>query len=237
VYRLSYIAFSILALLLFSLNLKSQQTGEPLPGLNPDTVYVFESPRPLINPVPPESRIKNLIGFSLNMSGSGYGAGFSYTRKINEIFSLFTSFYFSGARNSDELEYWDPYTGQTIIPGKVNRLYLLPLMFGGELQPFHDVFDDSFRPYLRLGVGPSFIFANDYSVEFFKAIGQTEIYTRFGSFLGLGANLMGQGKTTMGLDISYYYIPFGGNGLESMKDLPIYNFGGIVLSLNFSYKF
>ena len=218
-------------------NIFAQHTGEPLPGYNPDTVFVFESPRPLVSLAPSERKYNNYAGFSLIMSGSGYGMGMYYSKSITEDLHAFTGFFLSGARNTDEIEYWNTNTGETFIPGKINRLYLLPLMFGAEYFLFNNQIDDSFKPYVRLGLGPSFIFANSYNVEFFKALGQTDTYIRFGAIGGIGAFLMSQGKTNMGIDISYYYIPFGGNGIESIVNFPIRDFGGIVLSLNFGFKF
>jgi hypothetical protein len=53
----------------------------------------------------------------------------------------------------------------------------------------------------------------------------------------MGANFGSNNKTLVSANIRYYIIPFGGEGLESIKDLPITQFGGIFLSLSFGTKF
>ena len=215
----------------------AQKTGEVTPEYNPDTVFVFNSPRPLVRKAPSEMVYDKGVGFHLLLSGNGYGLGFFYTKHITKSLNAFASLYLSGARNTDEFEYYDPQTGQIIIPGKKNRLYLLPLMFGLNYYMLRDVLSKSFQPYLGFGVGPTFILVNPYEKEFFQAIGYTRLKIRFGSFIGLGADVTANPKTILGIDLRYYYIPYGGNGLESIEGMPIYDFGGLFLSLNFGWKF
>jgi hypothetical protein len=35
--------------------------------------------------------------------------------------------------------------------------------------------------------------------------------------------------------IRYYYIPFGGNGIDSIKDLPMKDFGGLFIALGIAF--
>jgi len=228
---------TIFILVVSVLTLKAQETGEPLPGYNPDSVFIFKSPRPLVSVSPSEIVFDNAAGFNMLLSGSGFGFGLFYYLRLSENWNGFISAYFSGARASDEFSYYDPYTGEEIVPGKVNRLYVIPLMFGVQYYMFKSELDDTFQPYLSGGLGPSFVLANSFQREFFNAIGYTQFNTRFGTFIGAGADVMAKYNTVMGVDIRYYYIPFGGDGLESVQNLPIYNFGGIFLALNIGWRF
>lgn len=219
------------------INLYGQETGEAVPEYNPDTVFVFKSPRPLIRVAPSEQVFDNAAGAHLLMSGNGYGFGAFYYLRLTNSLTGFASIYFSGARNTDEFEYYDPETGEIIIPGKKNRLYMMPVMFGVNYYMLRDVLGKAFQPYIGIGLGPTFIMANSYQKEFFEAIGYTQLHTRFGSFIGLGADVTSSPKAVLGVDIRYYYIPYGDNGLESIEGMPIYDFGGIFLSLNFGWRF
>ncbi len=231
-------SFIVLIIALISAaGLKAQETGEAIPEFNPDTVFVFKSPRPLVRIAPSERVFDNGIGFHLLMSGNGYGFGMFYSLRVANSLNAFASIYLSGARKSDEFEYYDPETGEIIIPGKKNRLYMIPVMFGVNYYLFRGTLDKAFQPYLSGGLGPTFILANSYQKEFFEAIGYTQFHTRFGGFMGLGADVTSSPKTVLGVDLRYYYIPFGGDGLESIENMPIYNFGGIFLSINFGWKF
>ncbi len=217
--------------------LYAQETGEPVPEFNPDTVFIFKSPRPLLTVAPSERVFDNGMGLHLLMSGNGYGFGVFYALRLNKFWNAFTSVYFSGARKSDEFEYYDPETGEIIIPGKKNRLYMIPVMFGIHYYAFRESLHESFQPYFSAGLGPTFILANSYQRDFFEAIGYTQFHTRFGGFFGLGADVTSNPKAILGVDVRYYYIPFGGDGIESIENVPIYNFGGIFLSLNFGWRF
>jgi len=93
------------------------------------------------------------------------------------------------------------------------------------------------RPFISAGIGPTFILSTPYDREFFNAFGYGAFYTRFGAFIGAGANFGNTNRSIMGLNIRYYFIPFGGNGLESIRDLPIKNFGGVFLSLSLGIRY
>ena len=226
-----------LLLLLSSNESKAQIKGEQ-PGDITDSTFIFDSPRPLITSVDIKDQFSGAWGFDLLFSGHGFGGGFFYERTINEKISVFASLNISGARNSDEFEsQWDPQRQTYVVPDKVNRLYMFPLIFGGHYYVFTEEIASSLRPYISAGLGPTFILSTPYEKEFFEAFGYAAGYTRFGSFIGIGADVGGQGNSMMSVNIKYYYIPFGGEGLESIKDLPIKNFGGIFLSLDVGMKF
>ncbi len=203
------------------------------PRGNSDSTIVFQSPRPLIDPLEAEKR-RSSYGLIGSLSTSGFGVGAFYQREFMKDWSYTVDLIASGARNTDELETGqDPLTGLTYIPNKVNRVYLLPLMAGVQHRVFSDKLTDSFRPFVSAGVGPAFIYTTPYEVEFFRALTHGEFYTRFGGFIGAGAQVGAPGlRTSTGVSARYYYIPFGGEGIESVKGSPIKDFGGLQLSVS-----
>ena len=220
---------------------RAQIKGEPPPELNPDSTYIFKSPRSLIFNEEAEKSLKSAWGIDLLFSGNGFGAGAFYQKAIADEWFIFTSLYISGARNSDEFEYYfyDPNTGRwdLKIPDKVNRLYMFPLTFGIQKYIFSKELSETFSPFVNAGCGPTFILSTPYNMEFFSSFSKAQFFTRFGAFIGGGAYFSGISRTLMGVNARYYFIPFGGDGLESIKNMPIKDFGGIFLSLSIGIRF
>ena len=106
--------------------IKGQETPEP----KVDTVFVFTSPRPLINHHEISGEMTDAWGLDMLLSGNGFGLGVFYQKKFSENWFAFASLYISGARNTDEMEMWDYSNQQSYIPGKINRLFMLPLTIG-----------------------------------------------------------------------------------------------------------
>lgn len=212
-------------------------TGEDNLRLSTDTVIRFVSPRPLI-----ESKMSELIltkywGLNVVLSNNGFGLGGYYEVNFSPSFSVFASLYISGVRNTDEFEFYNPSTGEIFIPGKINRLYMLPFTIGFNRFVLASLFNSNFSPYLSFGLGPTLIVSTPYQKEFFTSIGYARFYLRFGSFIGLGVNFPTTTKSYFGVSARYYWIPFGGNGLESIIDMPIKDFGGVFIGFNFGIKF
>jgi hypothetical protein len=236
---------SIIVLLLLTAFLEMySQKGEPPPEkdkFNPDSVFIFNSPRPLITPGSLRGEQTNGWGFDLVLSNNGFGGGLFWQQFFNSNFLAYASLYLTGARNTDEFEYYfyDPNTGrvETKVPNKINRLYMFPLTFGLQQYLFTDVLTESFRPYVAAAIGPTFILSTPYEREFFNAFGHASLYTRFGASIGVGSDVSGIGTNVLSINLRYYYIPFGGNGLESIRDNPIHNFGGIFLSLSIGMRY
>ncbi|MGB9852797.1 MAG: hypothetical protein ACPLPX_08035 [Candidatus Kapaibacteriota bacterium] len=201
-----------------------------------DSTIVFKSPRPLLT-----NNINNLSkpkfwGLNIILSNSGFGFGGFYEMYLSKNTSMFVNLYLSGARNTDEFEYYDPFTGEIFIPGKVNRLYMFPLTFGISQSFLTEVLGTNFTPFFNLGLGPTFIVSTPYEKEFFTSIGYARMYIRFGGFIGAGINIPITDKSYFGVSARHYWIPFGGKGLESIKDKPIKDFGGFFLGLNIGIK-
>lgn len=238
----------ILSFLLFSANLKAQDKGGPTP-FSPDSVIIFESPRPLITSQDNLQTPSGGWGADLILSDSGFGVGLFLHTFLSQKLLLHSSLYISGARNSDEFEelMYDKegyYVWQ--VRNKINRLYKFPLMLGLQYFLFQDNLSDSFQPYLAVGGGPTLILSNPYTynripngevVGWFKSFSYSDLYTKFGGYIGLGTYFGSFSGNIMSVNVKYYYVPFGDNGLESVLGLPIQNFGGVFLSLSLGTAF
>lgn len=223
-----------------STNVFSQIKGIEPSEEKKDTIFTYVSPRPLIVNPEEESTTKTAWGMDLVFSGNGFGLGMFYQRKFLKDWCIFSNLYFSGARNTDEIEFYDYSNQMYFIPGKVNRLYMIPLTVGIQRYLFREILHNNLQPFLNLGIGESLIIAApylNYENSFFKAMGKADLFGRFAGFIGLGANVGGESTAFMSINMRYYYIPFGEKGLESVKDSPIKDFGGLFLSLSLGTAF
>lgn len=230
------LGLSLLVLLLATGVARAQVTGDP-PRTKPvDTLIIFTSPDPLILNGP-GARVKdNAAGIDLLFSGSGWGFGGFYQKALGGNVTTFLHLGLSGRRNTDEFE--NAFLGQIpVVSNKVNRLFIVPVSIGLQYRLFSESLQESFRPFVSGGVGPTFILSTPYIrngefYEFFSSFGQASLHTRFGGHIGVGS-FFGNTDTgsLIGVQVRYYIIPFGGDGLESVRGNPITDFGGIFLSL------
>ena len=229
----------VFMIIVFIYEADSQIKGKETPDETKDTVYTYVSPRPLLYDSRIEEEVKSAWGLDLVFSGNGFGLGVFYQQKFLNDWCAFASLYISGARNTDEMEFYDYEKQIYFIPGKINRLYMIPFSIGIQKYLFRDILHDNLQPFINAGLGPSLIIAapyENYENKFFSAMGQSDLYGRFSAFIGLGANVGSGDNAFMSINMRYYYIPFGKNGLESVKDSPITDFGGLFLSLSLGAK-
>ncbi len=215
----------------------AQVTGEdPVsPGEKPkraDTTMVFTSPRPLLAVADSKDALQDAWGLDILFSGNGFGLGTFYYREFSETLFGFAHLGISGVQSTDEFEEFDPFTQQWIVPNKVNRLFMFPMTVGVQYRLFESDITENFRPFVQAGIGPTLIMATPYSKEFFSSFSDASFYVRPGGFVGAGLYFGDSQKNITGAHIRYYFIPFGGDGLESVQGFPINNFGGIFLSLS-----
>ena len=235
------IIFFLAALVFPYFQAYSQIKGEP-PEKGPDqdlsdTNFIFESPRPLIDLKPPHQTLQNAWGLDLIFSNNGFGAGGFWQNYFNRDWLGMIDLYISGAKSGDEFEEFDPFEYEFRVPNKINRIYMFPLTFGARRYLFREVLFETLRPYASLGAGPTLIMTTPYERDFFEAFGYAKFYTRFAGFIGIGADVGSFGKSLMSLNIRYYYIPFGGDGIESIRDEPIHNLGGVFLCLSLGRRY
>lgn len=226
---------NILICLLLMQSIAFSQNDERVRKVDSTFIYKPAAPLELYNP--DAKFMNNSLCLDIIFSNSGFGGGLLYTHTLYKDNILFANFYISGARNTDELEYWDYNTGTWRVPNKVNRLFMIPLTFGYTRLMFQDAIAGSFKPFITGGVGPALILSTPYEKEWFSAWNYTQAYIRLDTYIGIGAYFSLIDNSIASANIRYYYIPFGGEGLESIRDLPIKDFGGLVLSLSVGYSF
>ena len=215
-------------------SLNAQITGElPEP---PDSLIIYTPARPLLEESVQARRANNKLGFDLMFTASGWGVGGYYGRSLSDDLTLFTHLGIGSRRHTDEFE--DAYYGNVpVISTKLNRLLVMPLSVGLQYRVFSSVLQESFRPFITGGISPALIVATPYIrdniyYEFFNSFGYTTSYLRMGGFAGIGAFFGSLGKgSTMAVQIRYFVIPFGGNGIESLRNVFIKDMGGVALSL------
>lgn len=212
----------------------AQITGETPP--ESDTTIVFAPARPLLENGGLDPIRDNAAGIDLLFSSSGWGFGGFLQRHLGRDFTGFVHLGISGRRNSDEFE--NAWLGVIpVVADKVNRLFMFPTSIGVQYRLFTESLQENFRPFLSAGAGPTFIMATPYIrdgefVEFFSSFGSATIHTRFGGHFGIGSFFGNPSSGNLiGVQMRYYHIPFGGDGLESIRGNPITNFGGVFLSL------
>ncbi len=240
-------ALIVPVLLLVALTLASAQPpGDPTgpngggttPSVPDDTLFVFTPVSPLIDSSADGANLEDSYGIDVLFSNSGFGFGTFYQRSFSRTLAGFVNLGFTGSRNRDELDRLveDPDNpGQYLlrVPGKVNRLYTMPLMVGLRYRLLQQVLVDNVRPYANIGVGPSLVAALPYDESLIPSIGDADLYIRPGGFIGVGVEVGGN-RPILGVNIRYYYIPFK-RGLESIAGYPIHDFGGLFLTANVGF--
>jgi hypothetical protein len=224
----------------------AQTTGEPVTtggttgpsGVPADTLFLFTPARPLVDSSATAEHYDEALGFDILFSNSGFGLGGFYQRPISEKLAWFVNLGITGTRNRDEFPEWMRDTNDVTnvrwdIPGKVNRVFTLPLTIGASLRVLENALVENFRPYINAGVGPTMIVALPYNYEFFSSFSHASVHFTGGGFVGVGADF-GTTQPTLGINVRYYYIPFK-PGVESLQGDPITQFGGIFLTANVGF--
>jgi len=221
----------------------AQVTGEPAgsppkpvtgtSSIPDDTLFIFQPARPLIDSVGISAEYHDALGFDVLFSNSGFGVGGFYQHNYSTKLSGFINLGITGSRSGDEFEEYDSYANDWRVPGKINRLYTFPLTLGVRYRLLDEVLVDNFRPYVNAGVGPTMIVALPYAYEFFKSFGHARAYFTGGGFVGIGAEIGGS-KPLLGVNLRYFYIPIR-PGVESLRNNPITDFGGLFLTMNVGF--
>lgn len=199
-----------------------------------DSVYVFVSPVPLAGS--PRDRISDPTSFIIRLaiSGNGYGLGLGYAYEVSSKWGIFADMIFSGARNTSELEFQDPVTLAVFVPNKVNSLYIAPFCLGVRYTIPKDYVAENIAPYISAGAGSSAVIRapyNPFTGDVFSSLGQSITYARPAGFVGAGILIESTESNYVSLDARYYLIPFGGEGLESIRGKPMKDFNGFFLTL------
>lgn len=228
--------------------------GSPAPAQErTDTSIVFEPANPNLLQTESYQPKRNAWGIDLMVSNNGFAGGGFFRKEYSDEIAWFITLAISDVKDETEVEYYD-YFGQSFIPGKKNRLLLIPLMGGVQYRLFKDDIMDNFRPYVMAGLGPTMIYVSPYStvtqirgpdgtvftfteqIDFFESLGKGRPYYSIGGFVGFGAYFGIDRGTLSGISMRYYYIPFG-QGIEVVERKKTKEFGGLYITLNFGSIF
>jgi len=201
----------------------------------------------------PEMRFATLWGLDLLISNDGFGMGGFYRRKITPDLSGFISLSVSGSKDGREVERYDPFTGTTFTPGKLNRFIVVPLFIGAQYRLFREDIVDTFRPYVSGGIGPTMVYAAPFvnltetpegalypeEIEFFNSLSKGKAYFTPGGYIGAGAFFDSDESSVFGVNIRYYFIYLLNDGIPSLYDTRTgevtatkKDFGGFFITLN-----
>jgi hypothetical protein len=215
----------------------------------PDTSMVFRPARPaLVSEELFEQRM-SAWGIDLLLSDNGFGLGGFYRRELSDALAGTVTFAISDVKAEGEMEYVD-YYGQSYVPGKKNRLLMLPLMVSVQYRLFRNDIVDNFRPYVTAGAGPTTLYVAPYArlvdvqlgdgstfkqaekVDFFESLKYGKAHTTIGGFVGAGAYFGKDRTNVLGLSVRYYFIPVR-SGIEVMDGGFVKEFGGLFITLHF----
>ena len=189
-------------------------------------------------------------GLDLLMSNNGFGLGMFYRSELSDELSFILNFAVSDVKDDAEFEQYD-YYGNSFIPGKKNRLLMIPVTASIQYRLFKDDIVDNFRPFINAGLGPTMIYVAPYAhpvnyyysdgtyaytdpgkIDFFTSLKYGKMRYTIGGYIGAGAYFGMEKGTLTGLSVKYFLAPFR-DGIEVMNGGFIKNFGGLFITLTF----
>ena len=180
---------------------------------------------------PPMTFPNNAWGVDIMFGEGGFGLGTFYRHQLSDTFTGFADLSMSETKDEREVQYID-YFGNTYTPNKVNRSFQIPVNFGIQYRMFRESITDSFRPYINVGVGPTFILTTPYDVEFFTAFKYTHMNYAVGGYIGIGSNIGISTSSLVGLNVRYYYCYVFGDGIENLIGDFRKQIGQVAITLN-----
>jgi hypothetical protein len=219
-----------------------------------DTTIIFTPSNPNLIRAQNFRPFLHAWGLDILTSNNGFGIGTFYRYELSDEFSFILDFAISDVKDETEFEQYDYYTGQNFIPGKKNRLLLLPLHGSVQYRLFKDDIVDNFRPFITAGFGPTMVYVAPYAtyttysfgndlnftqpekIDFFTSLKYGKMKYTVGGFVGAGVNFGMEKGTLTSLSVKYLLAPFP-DGIEVMQGGYISNFGGFFISLAFGSMF
>ncbi len=181
----------------------------------------------------PEVFPDNALGLDVMFGEGGIGFGGFYRHQFSNKFTGFVDFSISEIKEDNEFQYYDPYYGSPLpIPGKKNRIFLIPVNVGFQYRLFEKLIHDNLRPYINAGVGPSIVVTTPYEREFFNAFGYADTKFAAGGYVGFGANFGLDKSSLVGINLRYYIAHFFDEGVESFYGKFNKDVGGFYLTIN-----
>jgi outer membrane protein W len=174
--------------------------------------------------------------WSINVlfSDNGFGLGAQLFKQFSHDVSMFGGIFFSGAKDDREFEVYDVF-GNSYVPNKVNRMFMIPINLGVQFRLFREEVTDDLRPHVNFGLSPTTIIYTPYSESFFSSFGHAQAKYTVGGFASLGVDYLTSKSSSLNMDVRYYYTQLFGKGIESLQSKEKKFFGGLYLV--FSYNF
>jgi hypothetical protein len=234
VYHLSTLLFT--GLLLTAVSARTQTLAFRPPSGTLNTSSILQSTADSSNYAPQGSNdlsqeevFLNAWGADILISDGGFGLGAFYRREFTPDLFGFVSISASESKDDREVEQFDPYYQISYVPGKLNRFFSIPVMFGVQQRLFREDILDTFRPYVNAGAGPALIYVAPFTeisgspadlqftqVEFFKSLGKGRMHYTAGGFIGIGANFGSEKASLFGINFRYYFTYLFSGGLPSL---------------------
>jgi hypothetical protein len=233
-YRGSPLFFALA--LLATASALAQTSAIPITRLNSPTLDLITIARSTptsgqVDTIDQSLNRRNALGLDLLVSNSGFGLGGFYRRQYTDDLYGFGAFSISEVKDDREVEQYNYITGETFVPGKVNRFLLIPLIFGVQNRLFREDIADNFRPYITAAVGPTLVYSAPYDREFFNSLGHGQAHFTLGGYVGFGAFFGFDQNTLMGVSFRYYFVPLK-NQIESLQGVYLKQFGGFFMTIN-----
>lgn len=189
-----------------------------------------------INPKPEltKKEPRNKWGLSVLYSDKGYGLSGGFFKPISNSSDLFVNLAVTGISDNREFEYFD-YYGNSIIEGKINRVFMFPLNIGLQHYMFKDEIENDFRPLFSLGITPALVVINPYDRGYFKAFAYSHAAFAMGPFVGVGLEFEQSKNMAFTLNLRYSYMPVLAGNVMSLKFSEMKDLGGI--TMNFGVNF
>lgn len=174
--------------------------------------------------------------WSINVlfSDNGFGVGAQLFKNFSHNVSMFGGIFFSGAKDDREFEVYDIF-GNSYVPNKVNRMFMIPINIGVQFRLFREEVTDNLRPHVNIGISPTAIIYTPYQESFFSSFGHAQAKYTIGAFTGVGVDYLTSKSSSLNMDVRYYYTQLFGQGIESLQSKEKKFFGGLYLV--FSYNF
>lgn len=185
----------------------------------------------------PMSGIAGVLG----LTNAGVYLSVNYTRQFTPDIMGFASLGFSPGRDENEIETFNPFTGQVSVTDqfqrpKKNDLMILPFTAGVQLRLFRRDIVSTFRPFVEIGAGPTLGYATDYLSGFFGGFGKGYATLGANGMVGIGSYFGSDPRQLQGLVVRYQFNAFP-VGVEILEGTRRNFFGSIALTLVFGTFF
>ena len=170
-------------------------------------------------------------GVDIMFGEGGFGLGTFLRQDLSEDITGFVDLFIAESKDDREIEYVD-YFGRKFVIGKKNRVFLLPLNIGIHYRMFSRTLTENLRPYVNVGIGPTFVLTTPYKDEFFSSFGSATGHLAAGGYIGIGANFGMSKSSLVGVNIRYYRARLFGEGVESLEGRVQKDISQLYITLN-----